>query len=195
MDFKNLSSTVKRNWINILVGGLLAVFLFSTDAKAWVLHQMVSVGLFKVEIDKEPVDIGTGDESAFYYIDPVGVTTSTAALKGKVVLINFWASWCPPCRAEMSSLNDLYNQFKNDNRFVFLFINEDENRAKAIDYIHKNDFTIPFYNRTGEVPPEMFSGTLPTTIVLNKDGKIILKHEGMGKYDSDEFIRGLKALL
>ncbi len=195
MDFNNLNNKIKKNWINILLGGLLVILLFSASAKSWLLHQMLSVGLFKVEINKEPANRSFGEDAVFSYTDSVGLTASTAALKGKVVFINFWASWCPPCRAEMSSLNNLYNEFKNDNRFVFLFINEDENRANAVNYIHKNDFSIPLYNRTGDISPVIFSGTLPTTVVLNKDGKIILKHEGMGKYDTEEFIRGLKALL
>ncbi|MEO8109511.1 MAG: TlpA disulfide reductase family protein [Ginsengibacter sp.] len=195
MDFKNFNNKIKKNWINILFGGLLFIFLFSTGAKSWLLHQMVSIGLFKVEINKEPANTSFGENAVFSYTDSVGLTASTSSLNGKVVFINFWASWCPPCRAEMSSLNNIYKEFKNDNRFVFLFINEDEKKANAVSYIHKNDFSIPFYSRTSDTSPEIFDGTLPTTVVLDKEGKIILKHEGMGKYDTDEFVRGLKALL
>ncbi|MEO8822661.1 MAG: TlpA disulfide reductase family protein, partial [Ginsengibacter sp.] len=130
----------------------------------------------------------------FSLTDSNGNNISSSTLQGKVVLINFWASWCPPCRAEMPSLNKLYLELKNDKRFVFLFVNEDEDQSKAIQYIQKNNFSIPIYNRY-HVPPQIFSGTLPTTVVLNRQGNIVLKHEGMADYNNDEFISQLKALL
>jgi hypothetical protein len=52
-------------------------------------------------------------------------------------------------------------------------MNEDDDKLKARQYLDKNDFTIPLFNRSGNVPSEIFSGTLPTTIVLNKEGKIV----------------------
>jgi thiol-disulfide isomerase/thioredoxin len=134
------------------------------------------------------------ENTDFSFTNSAGITATTASLKGKVVFINFWASWCPPCRAEMPSLNNLYKKLQDDDRFVFLFMNEDEDKAKATGYLNKEKFAIPLYNRSGNVPNEIFSGTLPTTIVLNKDGKIVLKHEGMAGYDTEEFIRQLKEL-
>jgi len=112
-----------------------------------------------------------------------------------VVFINFWASWCPPCRAEMPSLENLYQKLKADDRFVFLFMNEDDDRNKAIQYLKKNHFTIPLFYLSGNVPREIFSGSLPTTVILDKEGKIVLKHQGMAGYDTEDFIRQLKELL
>ena len=156
----------------------------------------MAVGLFKAEIKK---DDSASNPSAkpvsFSFIDEKGNTVSTAELEGKVVFINFWATWCPPCRAEMPALNDLYHQFQNDDRFVFLFINEDEDPAKAATYLQSNSFTMPLVTSAGAVPREIFSGTLPTTVVLNKEGKIVYKHEGLAKYNSEKFINQLKALL
>ena len=119
----------------------------------------------------------------------------TSDLKGKVVFINFWASWCPPCRAEMPSLDLLYKKLKDDNRFVFLFMNEDEDRNKAIRYLEKNNFKIPLYYRSGQISGEIFGGTLLTTVVINKEEEVVLKHEGMAEYNTEKFIRELKELL
>ena len=76
----------------------------------------------------------------------------------------------------------------------FLFINEDDDRSKGLKYLEANDFTIPFYQASGNVPAEIFSGSLPTTIVLNKKGKVVLKHSGMARYDTQDFMSQLKEL-
>ena len=82
---------------------------------------------------------------------------------------------------------------QSDDHLVFLFVNEDEDTQKAIKYIENNNFSIPLYNRLS-FSAEIFSGTLPTTIVLNKEGKIVLKHEGMADYEDEKFIKQLKEL-
>ena len=190
----NLKKELKKRWLSILFYALIIVFLFSPDAKSWLLKQVVSTGLLKAEIKRDS-DKNTSEAVTFSYTDAKGEPATTADLKGKVVFINFWASWCPPCRAEMPSLKNLYQKFKDDDRFVFLFMNEDEDKNKAIEYLEKNSFTIPLFYSSGNVPREIFSGSLPTTIVLDKEGKIVLKHQGMAGYDTEGFIRQLKELL
>ncbi len=191
MDLKKISNKIKKNWGNILFYTVILIFIFSPGAKAWLLQRIISTGFFKAEIKKEqPANIAA---PAFSFTDSNGTLVTSAELKGKVVLINFWASWCPPCRAEMPSLNKLYLSLRNDSHFVFLFVNEDEDINKGINFIKENNLAIPFY-QPGAVSPELFGGTLPTTIVLNKEGNIVLKHEGMADYDNEQFINQLKQL-
>lgn len=180
---------------NVLFFGLLLLFVFSTDAKSWLLRQVAATGLFNPKIEKTEKNINAQPVAQFYFRNEDGNTISTEELKGKVVFINFWASWCPPCRAEMPSLNTLYNQLKDENRFVFLFLNEDEDAAKAKDFLQKNKYSFPLISVEGRVPAEIFSGTLPTTVVLNKEGKIVMKHEGLAGYSGDGFVKQLKELL
>ncbi len=194
MSFKTFYSAVKKRGLSILLISFLIIIVFVPDAKSLLLQQLVSAGLFNAEIKKEGVN-NLPQTASFSFTDSAGTTATTAGLKGKVVFINFWASWCPPCRAEMPSLDELYKKLQNDDRFVFLFINEDEDKSKAIKYLEKNHFTIPLYSRLGDVPNEIFSGTLPTTVVIDKDGKVVLKHEGLAGYNTDAFIRQLKDLL
>lgn len=193
MDNKANTKKISKNISNVFVFALLLLLIFSPDAKAWFLKQLISVGLFKAEIKNNNAEKITA--SGFAFQDENGNIISTKSLKGKVVLINFWASWCPPCRAEMSSLNKLYNQFKADDRVVFLFMNEDEDRQKAEKFLRNNNYAFPTVTAKENVPPEIFKGTLPTTIVLDKEGKIMMKHEGLAGYDSDDFVKQFKGLL
>jgi thiol-disulfide isomerase/thioredoxin len=181
---------------NVVFFAALLFFVFSTDAKAWVLRQLVSVGLFNAKIEKGEVHKGTAPAApSFSFYNAGGQPVSTTDLKGKVVFINFWATWCPPCRAEMPSLDALYKEFSSDERFVFLFINEDDDLAKAEKYLKENRYAMPLVTRAGPVPGELYSGTLPTTLVLDKRGAVVLKHEGVAGYNTPRFKQQLKDLL
>ena len=190
----------KKKWFqrtgNIIFFGLLLLVLFNPNAKGWLLRQLMEVGLFKAEIKKEAALTKLSEAAtAFSFRDQKGAVVSTAALKGKVVFINFWATWCPPCIAEMPSLNDLYNQLRDNEQLVFLFINEDDNVGKANTFLQNKGYSIPLFTRAGSLPAEIYSGTLPTTVILNKEGNMVFKHEGLAKYNSAKFINQLKALL
>jgi thiol-disulfide isomerase/thioredoxin len=181
---------------NYIFIGLLLILFFNPNAKAWLLRQVMATGLFNAGFKKEATTIKRATSFAnFSFRDDKGNVLSTSDLKGKVVFINFWATWCPPCRAEMPALNDLYNKLHADDRFIFLFMNEDNDHQKAASYLKTNGFAMPLLSSSGSVPSEIYSGSLPTTVVLNKDGQIVYKHEGIAKYNTTEFIQQLKDLL
>lgn len=182
-----------RSWVtNGLFIAAMLLLIFSSGAKSWILQRLMDVGLFKAKIKTEQTATVA---TAFSVTDTAGNEMSTEALKGKVVFINFWATWCPPCKAEMPSLQKLYNQFKNDERVVFLFLNEDDNAQTAITYLKKNNYNLPVSRRAGGIPNEIFSGSLPTTLILDKEGRVVYRHQGVASYDSKAFIAQLEALL
>ncbi len=194
MKLNSFYPWLKKNVVIILLSGFVLILFISPNAKSWLLQKLVTVGLFKAEIKKEGIAIQP-ENTSFLYTNEAGETASTADLKGKVIFINFWASWCPPCQAEMPSIDALYKKLEKDSRFVFIFINEEEDKNKAKKYLEKNQYTIPLYSPTGNIPNEIFSGRLPTTIVINKEGKVVLKHEGMAGYDTEVFLKQLQELL
>lgn len=117
MNKERNTKKIISNIFNVFFISVLLLLIFSPDAKAWFLKQLLSVGLFKAEIKKE----NPSNSSAvnFSFPDEKGNIVSSNELKGKVVFINFWATWRPPCRAEMPSLDKLYQQFKNDDGMCF----------------------------------------------------------------------------
>lgn len=187
----------KNKWrgriINLVFFGLLLFFLVSTPAKSWLLRQLVRTGIFSAKIEKVK-DSTAAAAMPLTFSAPGGPSYSTTSLKGKVVFINFWASWCPPCRAEMPSINELYNAMKDEKNIAFVFINLDDQVATAKKYLQENNLQIPLHRAEGFIPTDIYTGSLPTTVVLNKNGSIVMKHTGMANYSSKKFIDQLRAL-
>ena len=101
--------------------------------------------------------------------------------RGKVVLINFWASWCPPCVAEMPDLRDLYIDYRED--VVFFFVARDE-RSKVDQFLEKKEYDIPVYYELGQPPKQISSNSLPTTYVISRTGEIIVAEKGAADWNS-----------
>lgn len=193
MTINKIVLWLKKNWLTTILILFTAAIVLFPNVKAWMLQQAIATGVFNASIDDK--DTSIIDNGTFLYTDLAGRQASTESLKGKVVFVNFWASWCPPCIAEMPSLNNLYEQFKNDDRFVFLFITQDTDPGKAIAYLKKSNFNLPVYTLTGNINPAMYSGTLPTTIVLNKQGEMVFHQQGIAGYNTEQFKQQLKNLL
>jgi len=169
---------------------LFALLLFiSPSVKSAVLGGLMKLGLFKP--DKEAIirAVDNTSSSPFANIsfrDKNDQVVRLGDLKGKVVFINFWATWCPPCIAEMPSINILYNKMNADKDVLFLTIEIDGNLKKALKFMDKNQYKLPVYTPNSPMPAEFIGSAIPTTIILDKQGQIAFKHEGMADYSHPE---------
>lgn len=113
--------------------------------------------------------------------------------KGKVIFINLWATWCGPCRAEMADIQKLYGRITNKNiAFVMLSIDEDKNKVKVESYIRNKAFTFPVFMPSGYLSEQLNVPSIPTTFVISKDGKIIMKEVGTKNYNTEKFKKFLE---
>lgn len=112
-------------------------------------------------------------------------------LKGKVIFINNWASWCPPCVAEMSSIQKLKNEL-NKTDFVFLMVSYDEDRARAISFMKKRGYDFKVYFPGAKYPYSTES--IPTSHILDRKGKLIQEHKGMRNYGTTEMVALMKSI-
>lgn len=127
--------------------------------------------------------------------DENGKTVSLHSLKGKVVFINLWATWCPPCIHEMPSINELRKTFKDNKDLVFLMVDVDGNIKKSKEWMKKKKFDLPVHVPDSEIPRELFAGSIPTTIIVDKQNNIIGRQVGGADYSSKEVINLLTKLL
>jgi len=150
-------------------------------------------GLIKPEVNERnnaETDLLSGDmvlETAS------GERIAISQIKEKVLFINFWATWCPPCIAEMPSINELYRQTATDD-VAFLMISTDEDFSKAKAFVQRKEFDFPIYQLKSGVPSVLQSRVLPTTFIVGKDGKIVVKHQGMADYNNDKIKKLLTQL-
>ena len=105
---------------------------------------------------------------------PEGETFTLSELRGKAVLVNLWATWCPPCRAEMPAMQKLYDEYK-DQGFVVLAINMtyQDNPAAVVPFVQENGLTFPILlEGTGEVGETYELRSLPSSFFIDRNGII-----------------------
>lgn len=122
-----------------------------------------------------------------------GEEISMEDYRGKVIFMNVWATWCPPCVAEMPGINKLYNDVKKED-FVFIMLSVDQDFQRAIDFNEKKGYDFEVFRALGPMPPIYNAKSLPTTYVIAADGTLALTHMGMGDYDTEEFKEFLRDL-
>lgn len=137
----------------------------------------------------------TGDVSADYSwsaTDLAGKKVQASDWKGKVVILNMWATWCGPCVAEMPSLQNLYNKTKSDG-YVFVFVsNEDQETVNT--FTQKKNYSLPIYTISENLPSVFSTDAIPKTFVISPTGKIVFEHLGGANWDDQKTIDFLKSV-
>jgi peroxiredoxin len=122
---------------------------------------------------KLEADDAQRQQANFTLTDLQGKTWTLKDLKGKVVLVNFWATWCPPCQKEMPDLEALYNLYK-DQGFVILAISEDEETPKVAPFIAEHKITYPILLDPGAKVNNVFAVEgIPKSFVYDREGKLV----------------------
>jgi thiol-disulfide isomerase/thioredoxin len=113
-------------------------------------------------------------------------------LRDKVIIVNFWATWCPPCVAEMPKLQSLYMKYGDRVAFV-LVTNEEQEVVEA--FMEKNQYMMPVFYMASEPPEALAFSAYPTTFIISRDGSIVSRKTGAVNWDSRATHRILDDLL
>jgi thiol-disulfide isomerase/thioredoxin len=190
-SFQKVKAYITRNLLSILLFSLFLFVFFNADARSFVSQQLLKTGLFAPKIEEEKNNlISTAD---ILFRNAAGETYSLKSLEGKVVFINFWATWCPPCVAEMPSIQKLYDEIGKQN-IVFLMVDVDNQLKKSQKFMDKKGYTLPVYTPASVIPSNILDGSIPTTLILDKQGRKVLLHSGMGNYADKDLVASLKQL-
>jgi peroxiredoxin len=123
-----------------------------------------------------------------------GKPIALADLKGQVVLINFWASWCGPCRQEMPILDQLYRSYQPAG-FTLLGVNVEPNASDARKFLKDTPVTFPIlFDPTSSVSKLYQVSGMPSTIIVDRDGKIRYVHHGYQPGDENQYLNQIRAL-
>jgi len=168
----------------IVVGGYLFIWWYSSG-------RMASTGkLIEESLEVPPFPEETQANYDWTVRSLNGEDFKMSDTKGKVVFLNFWATWCPPCVGEMPSIQRLYEKLK-DEEVVFVCVSQ-EDSSKVSRFIKEKGFTFPIYTMKGAPPAVFNTQGIPATFILTSEGKVAFRHVGGAKWDDEktvDFIR------
>jgi len=192
---KRKKPSLKRQLIEWGIIIAIGAFLYLTGLHVQVIGTLqglvLKTGLIKPKMSTEE-PIAKADYN-FRVVDQDGTLIMGDDLKGKTVFINLWATWCPPCVAEMPDINKLYNEIASED-IVFLMISLDDDFEKAKTFVDKKGYDFDIHKFASTPPSSLYSKIIPTSFVLSPDGNIVVRKEGMAKYNSKSFREFLKSL-
>ena len=188
MDF------IKKNISNIIFIGFI-IFLFTPyglPVRATFIKgvSLITTRVFSMEIEKdEQVLI---ENYNWQLLNLEGDVVNFESFKEQVVVVNFWATWCPPCVAEMPSFQRLFDAYGD--KVVFLFVANDE-PDRVLSFIDDNNYELPIYYQQTKVPEEMNSNSLPTTYIIDTSGHIVASKVGAADWNSNKIRKLLDKLI
>lgn len=176
--FKGKSIWGKSSDIFFLV---FLIMMLNNDGRIFFQRMLLSIGLYGSYEASEPVPLSY-NELRWQLSNDRGEQVSFSSFIGKPVFLNFWATWCLPCNAEMPGIIGLKNELGDEVNFVFVTTDATE---KVMAHLDAKGWDIPVYFYE-YLPSESFSSeALPTTIIINAQGEIVHKSEGMRKWNTD----------
>jgi thiol-disulfide isomerase/thioredoxin len=174
--------TARRQWG--VVAGIMAIIAFGVVLAIKIRPQIALIGVGSRAPDFHAIDLASGR--------PV----TLADYRGKVLLINIWATWCPPCRVEMPALQQLH-QMVPDTGFLILAVSVDKDPPAIVTHFAKSlGLTFDMlHNRVGDIQEIYQTTGIPESFVIDRDGRIVKKVIGAAQWDGPVNVTLIRRLL
>jgi peroxiredoxin len=160
-----------------------------TKFSFFIIQIFLAAAVYSQDLNTKAPDFSMSDLN--------GNTVKLADFKGKVLLIDFWASWCLPCKKSMPHIIDLYNK-RTDSSFTVIAVNVDEDRSKINDFAKSINAEFPFpviFDKESKLPDLYHIEGMPTTIIIDKEGIIRFKETGFTDEIKEKMDSKIKELL
>ena len=184
----------KIGWSRIITVLLLlfvAAYIYSARVKSWVIRAKLMVGFYKPHIPENKL----GPAPVLVLQNSKGNVVNIRQFKGKVVFVNFWAVWCPPCLAELPSVDNLHSKFKADTNIVFITVDIDNNLPRAAKMLEHRGYDLPVYGTPANKPVGQFAPDgIPTTLVIDKEGNLAFQESNTANYNDEKFAAFMERL-
>jgi thiol-disulfide isomerase/thioredoxin len=185
MSSKQKSFYVKNGlWVLLVV---LLIIPQSRRALQVSFNKVVSY-LNQVQIRDQGPSINLSD---LVLEDTYGNVISQDKVKDKVRFVNFWATWCPPCIAEMTSINDLYLEYNTEVEFLLI---SNETFEKQLQFKEENRYDFEMY-RPVSLPVELSGRSIPRTYIIDREGKVLVAKTGAVNWSSQKIRKLLNRLI
>ena len=136
-----------------------------------------------------------GPAPAFSLASRAGQDVSLAQYKGQVVMLNFWASWCGPCRQEMPLLESIYRKYGKMG-FTMIGVNVEPDSNAANEWLKATPVSFPIlYDRDSKVSKLYDVAGMPSTVIIDRTGKLRVLHRGYKPGDENEYLDSIRTLI
>lgn len=171
----------KKNIKNILF--LVAILLLIIPQTRQPIQVLLHKGLAQFSPGIESIEDVEAISSYNWQLKGVnGKSFNFEDTKHRVVLVNLWATWCPPCIAEMPSMQELYNDYKDQIDFVFISNESQEDISK---FLKNKGYKLPVYRPTTKAPETFNVRSIPRTFLIDRNGNIIIDKSGAANWNSE----------
>src|SRR5579862_8394979 len=152
----------------------------------------------QIGTSSEEGPVAAGSQAANFKLEALdGHTVSLESLRGKVVFLNVWATWCGPCREEMPSMETLYEDFKDNKDFVMLAVSQDvKGRSMVAPYVEKNGYHFAILlDPENKISESYDISGVPETFIIDRKGQIVAHHMGAFDWSRPDVKDALQQLL
>lgn len=164
----------------------------------YLLTAILTIFAFIARAQSDGDIIKVGDQMpAFTIVSDNGTKMSSASLKGKVILVNFFATWCPPCQKELADVQQkLWPKYKNNKNFQLLVIGREHTDEELAKYNEKKGFSFPLYpDKNRAVFGAFAKNLIPRCYLIGKDGKVIYAGKGYTEEEFAELMNKIEAAI
>lgn len=190
MEEKKSKSFWKRQGSNILLVILIALFIIPQTRKPLAVGINRLFSFAPSEIAEEKREVLTDYQWQLQKLS--GERISFEEAEGQIAVVNLWATWCPPCIAEMPSFQKVFDDYGE--KVNFYFVSQEERKVLEA-FLEKRELNLPIYQALTVSPKQLESNSLPTTYVISKSGEIVIKKIGAADWNSQGFRKLLEEML